>query len=226
MSIRTQFAAFAQGSQEAVLNATSHDQTVNFELILASRQPNRIGSRRSRAARQGSERDKAFSQLAGNAPENLSLMNALTADTDTGAGTAGASGAALPSIAGNSDFSDESVADHRAGGPGERRWRASISDRMRDAVQIDSGAGRIERARSRRKRARAAYLADTAAVEDSAEPSAAVVLAGAADSVAVAEASADGGGGGGGGGRGKLPQLQSRPAARRHRLERNATPRS
>src|SRR5580693_6054745 len=36
--IRTQFAAFAQGSQEAVLNATGHDQLVNFELILASRQ--------------------------------------------------------------------------------------------------------------------------------------------------------------------------------------------
>ena len=36
--IRTQFAAFAQGSQEAVLNATSHDQLVNFQLILASRQ--------------------------------------------------------------------------------------------------------------------------------------------------------------------------------------------
>src|SRR3984957_20515788 len=33
--IRTQFAAFAQGSQEAVLNATSHEQLVNFEVILA-----------------------------------------------------------------------------------------------------------------------------------------------------------------------------------------------
>ena len=30
--IRTQFAAFAQGSQEALLNATSHDQAVNFQL--------------------------------------------------------------------------------------------------------------------------------------------------------------------------------------------------
>ena len=29
--IRTQFAAFAQGSQEALLNATSHDQMVNFD---------------------------------------------------------------------------------------------------------------------------------------------------------------------------------------------------
>src|ERR1035438_6550137 len=31
--IRTQFAAFAVGSQEGVLNAASHDATANFELI-------------------------------------------------------------------------------------------------------------------------------------------------------------------------------------------------
>jgi len=35
--VRTQFAAFAAGAQEAVLNALSHDQTVNFALELASR---------------------------------------------------------------------------------------------------------------------------------------------------------------------------------------------
>ena len=35
--IRTQFAAFATGTGETLLNAASHDQTVNFELILASR---------------------------------------------------------------------------------------------------------------------------------------------------------------------------------------------
>ncbi len=35
--IRTQFAAFAAGGQEALLNASNHDQTVNFELMLASR---------------------------------------------------------------------------------------------------------------------------------------------------------------------------------------------
>ena len=35
--IRTQFAAFAAGDQEALLNAANHDQTVNFELMLASR---------------------------------------------------------------------------------------------------------------------------------------------------------------------------------------------
>ena len=35
--IRTQFAAFAPGVQEAVLDATSHERTVNFELVLAWR---------------------------------------------------------------------------------------------------------------------------------------------------------------------------------------------
>ena len=35
--IRTDFAAFAVGAQEALLNATSRDQTVNFDLTLASR---------------------------------------------------------------------------------------------------------------------------------------------------------------------------------------------
>jgi trimeric autotransporter adhesin len=40
--IRTQFAAFAQGAQEAVLNATSHDQAVDFQLMLASRQAQKM----------------------------------------------------------------------------------------------------------------------------------------------------------------------------------------
>ena len=35
--IRTQFAAFAPGAQETVLNASSHEQTMEFQLILASR---------------------------------------------------------------------------------------------------------------------------------------------------------------------------------------------
>jgi hypothetical protein len=107
--IRTQFAAFAQGSQEAVLNATSHDQLVNFELILASRQAEADQQQAREAARPGGT-GEGVRQLAGNAPENVSLESALSADIDTGAGTEGQSGAALPSIAANSDFSDESVA--------------------------------------------------------------------------------------------------------------------
>jgi hypothetical protein len=112
------------------LNATSHDQTVNFELILASRQ---AALDQQQASQQGNVA-AAIRQLAGNSPENLSLMNTLAADTDTGAGTAGASGAALPSIAANSDFSDESVAI--TGQAGQVSPLAGIDvDRVRDAIQ-------------------------------------------------------------------------------------------
>jgi hypothetical protein len=109
--IRTQFAAFAQGSQEALLNATGHDRTVNFDLMLASR----AAAQQQQASAAGEEggqspAQQAIRQLAGNAPENLSLTSALSAGTETGSGTAGASGAELPTVAGNSDFSGESVA--------------------------------------------------------------------------------------------------------------------
>ena len=128
--IRTQFAAFAGGSQEAVLNAASHDQTVNFELILASRQ---AALDRQQANLEGNV-VSAIRQLAGNSPENLSLMNTLAADTDTGTGTAGSSGAALPSIAANSNFSDESVAI--TGQAGQVSALAGIDlDRIRDVIQ-------------------------------------------------------------------------------------------
>ena len=112
--IRTQFAAFAQGAQEAVLNAASHDQLVNFELILASRQAEQDREPAQQSAQQGTRSGPAGAggvrQIAGNAPENVNLESALSADTDTGTGAEGQSGAALPSIAANSDFSAESVA--------------------------------------------------------------------------------------------------------------------
>ena len=131
--IRTQFAAFAGGSQEAVLNAASHDQMVNFELILASRQAE-MEQQQARQSNQQGNVEEAIRQLGGNSPENLSLMNTLTADTDTGVGTAGSSGAALPSIAGNSDFSDESVAI--TGQAGQVSALAGLDmDRVRDALQ-------------------------------------------------------------------------------------------
>jgi len=131
--IRTAFAAFAQGLQEAVLNASSHDQLVNFELILASRQAEQDQQEAEAAARPGRE-GQPPRQLAGNAPESLSLMNALTDNADTGAGTTGESGAALPLIAGNSDFSEESVAV--SGQAGQVSALAGMdTDRLRDAIQ-------------------------------------------------------------------------------------------
>src|SRR5580658_9704376 len=82
--IRTQFAAFAAGSQEAVLNAASHDQAVNFDLMLASRAQEQQARE---AAQSGTGADsaaaQAIRQLAGNGAQSLSLVSALGADTET-----------------------------------------------------------------------------------------------------------------------------------------------
>ena len=126
--------------------------------------------------------------MAGNAPENMSLESALSADTDTGAGTEGQSGAELPSIAANSDFSDESVAI--TGQAGQVSAYAGMGpDRPAATRALDRKADPVARAGGRRG-GRAACLAGTAAEEDSAEPSAAVVLAVAAGLAVVADAAA------------------------------------
>ena len=126
--IRTQFAAFAQGAQEAVLNAANHDQSVNFSLMLASR----AAQQEQQQEGQSTQVAQAIRQLAGNGAQSLSLMNALTSDTETQGGNAGASGAALPSAAGNSDFSSDSVAI--SGQAGAVSPLAGVDmDRLRDA---------------------------------------------------------------------------------------------
>jgi len=131
--IRTQFAAFAQGSQEAVLNAASHDQTVNFELLLASR----AAAQEQRQEQSTDQAAQAIRQLAATGVQNLSLMSALESGTDTQAGTSSSSstaGAALPSIAGNSDFSGDSVAI--SGQSGTVSPLAGMDmDRVRDAME-------------------------------------------------------------------------------------------
>src|SRR5579862_9540692 len=104
--VRTQFAAFAAGDQEALLNASNHDQALNFDLVLASR----AAAQEQRQEGQAAQVEQAIRQLAGSGAQNLSLMSALGDGIDTQSGTAGTSGTALPSIAGNADFSDESAA--------------------------------------------------------------------------------------------------------------------
>ena len=80
--IRTQFAAFAPGSQEALLNASSHDQAVNFDLMLASR----AAQQEQQQEGQSAQVQQAIRQLAGNGLQSLSLMSALGGgDTDAGA---------------------------------------------------------------------------------------------------------------------------------------------
>jgi hypothetical protein len=142
--IRTQFAAFAAGSQEALLNAASHDQAVNFDMMLASRAQ---AQQAREAAQTGAGADSAAAQavrqLAGNGAQSLSLMNSLSADTETQAGSAtagGNAGAALPSIAGNSDFSNESVAI--SGQSGQVSPIAGMDmDRIRDAIETARSQG-------------------------------------------------------------------------------------
>ena len=104
--IRTQFAAFAPGAQEAVLNASSHEQLLDFQLILASR----AAQQQQREEAQAGELPQAIRQLAANGAQSLNLMSALTGDAEAQGGTGGSTGAALPSIAANSDFSEQSVA--------------------------------------------------------------------------------------------------------------------
>ena len=134
--LRTQFAAFAPGSQEALLNATSHDQTVSFDLMLASRA---AAQEQRQAGEPASQQviQSAIRQLTGNGAQNLSLMSALTGDAETQAsqpGSAETAGAALPSIAGNSEFSGDSVAI--SGQSGQVSPLAGIDmDRVRDAIE-------------------------------------------------------------------------------------------
>ena len=133
--IRTQFAAFAPGSQEAVLNAASHGQTVNFELILASRAAEQ--ERQDEQGSQMAQAAQAIRQLTGNGAQNLNLMSAMTGETDTQAATpnTGANaGAALPSIAANSDFGGDSVTI--TGQTGTVSPMAGMDmDRIRDLIE-------------------------------------------------------------------------------------------
>ena len=123
--IRTQFAGFAQGAGEALLNAQNHDQAVNLDLLLASR------AAAQEAAEGQATRDVA--RMGGNGPQALALVSALSGDTQ--AGNAGAaSGAALPSIAGNADFAAESV--NVNGQAGQVSPLAGVDmDRLRDTIE-------------------------------------------------------------------------------------------
>ena len=128
--VRTQFAAFAQGAQEALLNATNRDQALNFDLTLASR----AVQQEQQQAAQSNQVAQAIRQLAGNGAQSLNLLNALTGDTETQGGGSGSTGAALPSAAGNSDFSSDSVAI--SGQAGAVSPLAGVDvDRIRDAME-------------------------------------------------------------------------------------------
>jgi hypothetical protein len=133
--VRTEFAAFAQKAQEAVLNATSHDQQLDFQLVLASRavqQEQQQAQQQTGANANGIA--QAIQQLTGTNPENVSLINSLGTDTEAAAGASSAQGAALPTVATNADFGGESVAI--TGQSGQVSPMAGVDlDRLRDALE-------------------------------------------------------------------------------------------
>jgi len=136
--IRTQFAAFAPGAQEAVLNASGHDQTVSFDLLLASR----ASQQQQEGSQDGLPSMEAIRQLAANGAQNLSLLSSISDNAETQIGGSESSGAALPSIASNSNFGNDSVAI--SGQSGSVSPLAGMDmDRIRDAIETLRAQGGI-----------------------------------------------------------------------------------
>jgi trimeric autotransporter adhesin len=140
--IRTEFAAFAASTHEALLNAASHDQTVNFELSLASR----AAQQNAREEQQGQAQQvaQAMQQLGVNGAQSLSLVNSLASGTDAAEGGTSATGAALPGAATSSTFSTDSVAVNGQSGSVSPLAGVDV-DRIRDAMETaraqNGGAG-------------------------------------------------------------------------------------
>jgi hypothetical protein len=125
--VHTEFAGFAQGARRAVLNASGRDRTVDFQLELASR-----ASQRDQPGPAGMS--PGMGQLANNGPQSLNLINMLSTDTQAAEGGTTDSGAALPSAAGDADFSGDSVSI--SGQSGQVSPMAGMDmDRLRDAME-------------------------------------------------------------------------------------------
>jgi trimeric autotransporter adhesin len=132
--VRTQFAGFAQGSGEALLNAASRDETVNADLTLTSRAAAQDAQQAGAGDQANEQMTQAIRQMAANGPQPLNLMSAMAGGESAAAG-AGVSGTALPSIAGNSDFAGDSVAV--TGQAGQVSPLAGVDiDRLRDTIEM------------------------------------------------------------------------------------------
>ena len=113
--LKTDLAAFASTTQEALLNATGHDRQVDFTLVLASRvvqQPEEPGLPEVPGASPGAGQrtQTATRQYQGRGTQNLSLLSAASDLIASAASGGNGDAAQLPSLAGNSDISGDSVA--------------------------------------------------------------------------------------------------------------------
>jgi trimeric autotransporter adhesin len=129
--VRADFAAFAALTKEVLLHGGVAAPRTDFSLVLASRQQQIEQAAARRGTGQGNGGAGARQYLGGQGAQNLGLMagalGAITAGGDTG-------GAALPSAAGNSDVSTESVTVN--GQSGTTNPFAGINmDQMRDNLE-------------------------------------------------------------------------------------------
>jgi hypothetical protein len=124
--VRALFTVFAPAEKETLLSASSESRQVDFSLVLASYA--------EKQGRQEQNRERTESrQYAGRGAESLSQVGS-AADLITAAAGGGSVGAQLPDIAGNSDFSSESVAV--SGQNGETNPFAGLNvDQLRKEVQ-------------------------------------------------------------------------------------------
>jgi len=98
--VKTDLAGFAPATKEALLNASSHDQQIEISMMLASR-----------VQAQETQQNAASTRQAAGGVQNLALLGMAAGVIQAGANSsAESSGAQLPSIAGSSDFSGDSVA--------------------------------------------------------------------------------------------------------------------
>ncbi|MFC5862335.1 TonB-dependent receptor domain-containing protein [Acidicapsa dinghuensis] len=136
--VRTEFAAFAPATHEALLNAASHEAVLNFDLLLASRAAQQTAREDQQA--QAQQVTQAIRQLTGSGAESLNLINSLAAGTDAAEGGTTATGAALPSAAESTSAGSDSVAVN--GQSGQVSPLAGLDpDRIRDAIETMRSQG-------------------------------------------------------------------------------------
>ncbi len=168
--IKTELAAFAPETKVALLKPAAGspaNQQADFALTLASRvAPDTSPENTAGTAGQSGRQQSTVRRNAGAGAQNLALLAALAGTADAGINS-GATGAALPSLANNSDFSTDSVAvtgqagttnpfagvdmeqlrqnaelDQSlsgGGGPGGQGGQAEAADRAEDLAEVGRG---------------------------------------------------------------------------------------
>ena len=110
--VKAELAAFAPETKVALIKPTTAspvNQQADFALTLASRVPPETPQESAAASTPRPPAAGTVRRNTGAGAQNLALLAQLAGATDTGVNT-GATGAALPSLANNSDFSTDSVA--------------------------------------------------------------------------------------------------------------------